>query len=136
MKINEHDWKTRIGIVFQAAIGGQLAEDVLNSLLEAHVYKDLDGNYENGLPVYSDSTKVYVCGLVEQEFKRLFADHLEYCFQLDGVLYSTHRCSIHLQALNIPAVFDYRIGAHYWRGSNTLFTPNYVNTMPDKLTLG
>ena len=125
MKINEHEWKLRISNVFQAAIDGQLPQDVLASLLEAHVYKDLDGKHENGLPLYSDSTQKYVHGLVLRWHERLHCDHLEYCFLLDGALYSTRKSSIHLQASSAPVVFDYRTGGLYWRGSSTAFDAAY-----------
>ena len=125
MKITMHDWKLRINTVFQAAIDGQLSHDVLSCLLKAHIYTDLDGKHDNWLPLYSDSTKNYVRGLVEQGFDRLFSDHLEYCYSLDGVLYSTHKSSTHLHASSVPTVLDYRTGARYWRGSSTVFDTSY-----------
>ena len=125
MKINEHEWKLRINTVFQAAIDGQLSNDVLKCLLKAHIYTDLDGKHDNWLPLYSDSTKNYVRGLVEQGFDRLFSDHLEYCYSLDGVLYSTYKSSTHLHTSSVPTVLDYRTGARYWRGSSTVFDTTY-----------
>ena len=113
--IKNNDWKTRIGIVFQGAIDGQLASDVLASLLEAHVYKDLDGKHENGLPLYSESTQKYVRGLVDQWHERLHCDHLEYCFLLDGVLYSTRKKSIHPLASASRNILNYRAAGQYWR---------------------
>ena len=125
MKINEHEWKLRISNVFQAAIDGQLSYDVLNCLLKAHIYNDLGSVHDNGLPVYSESARNYVRDLVEQGFVRLFSDHLEYCYSLDGVLYSTHKSSTHLLASSVPTVLDYRTGARYWRGSSTVFDTTY-----------
>lgn len=78
--------------------------------------------YANGRHVYSVWTRGFVSGLDRAHYNALWRE-VEFCYLVDGVLYSTHKTSTHRLTEEFYARGEGHLlskaeGRHYWLGTD------------------
>ncbi len=120
-------WQTRVSDVFSVIVHSRMYSADAFEYTEKHIYTELRRRTKTraAYPAYIHG---YVQGLIDAQRASIFRNHLEFCFLLDGVLYTTSRVDTGkpksrdrdgADFLNVPA-------AHYWMGTDKQYTgPNY-----------
>jgi hypothetical protein len=120
--------ETRIADIFSMAKLCHYSSEYLNLRLNDTVHSELSrttGKIRKQR-VYSDYLKGFASGLIRAHTAQIYAENLEFCYLVDGILYSTHKLSskpkteIFYAAENGRVLNDVPNG-HYWKNSNSLF---------------
>ena len=120
-------FETRVNDVFSMAIiCGQSSEELQNRL-NRHVYDEVNRTTgKSKRRVYSGYMSGFVQGLITSARDDLYKNHLEFCYLVDGVLYSTHKTSEKKTTEQFYKNDTYKVlnsapNGHYWRKSNKPF---------------
>lgn len=120
------DWESHIASLYSYAIHSQMTHTELQDLTAKHVHVEL--NRQHGKrKVYTLHIQGFVTGLRRVHDALLYQHHLEYCYLVNGKLYSTHRSSMHPSTDTFYArgeghlLGKTEVHGHYWRMSEKPF---------------
>ena len=106
---------------------GRLTAEQIRNNVNANVLAPLQCKYKNGKHVHSSYIRAYAFGYYMSEVKRIMREEVEFCYELEGELYSTDRNTTHRsteelykakrgqELLDVPGYF-------YWLGTNKRYT--------------
>jgi hypothetical protein len=120
-------WEARVNELFSTAIICSVSHDKLLQMTNERIYSELNRKYANGRRVYPAYINGYIQGLMTVHRANLYRHHLEFCYDVDGVIYSTHRQTTRAHtteefyAANKGYVLCNAKGAHYWKDSDKQF---------------
>lgn len=109
--------KVRINDIYGIAVStGMSHTDICNRLAE-RLWQPLGERYPSGKAKHNKYLQGYAYGLVEAWRDQIWRHHVEFCYLLDGELYSTHRESLRKRTCDVPdaSVFCDCESAHYWK---------------------
>ena len=84
------DIKNRVHDIFSRAISFKSTQGDILKDIEARIYKPLGVRYANGRRKHSVYMAGYAQGVIDGYRDQLFQNHLEFCYLVDGELYTTH----------------------------------------------
>lgn len=128
--ITQAQFKTRIAECFNITKLSRMNQEYLNERLNKFVRHEVARKVGTVKPrmVYSLHTQGFVSGVIQVYSDCLFQKDLEFCYKVDGVLYSTHKESVHRSTeefyqrkagheLGKQGVFS----GFYWKGTDQLY---------------
>lgn len=116
-------WRRCIADVFNGAHLAGSSCEALQENCRKYIYTELHRKHGERA-VYTNYEQGYVQALLDMHRDLLYRDHLEFCYSVDGVLFSTHKQSSHrlVEELYARAVdLAGAEGHHYWRASDKIF---------------
>lgn len=116
-------WYSQVSEVFSTAQVTKCTSDQLNDMVAKRIWPELNRRTKTR-PVYTSYTKGYVNGFMECKRQGLW-QHMEFCYLIDGVLYTTAKQETGKPKLGIDV--DYAKAndapcAHFWIGTDKPFT--------------
>jgi len=120
-----YQWETRVADYFGLAIACKMSHPAMLDRRDTYIFSELNRKYGTR-NVYCSYTRGYVAGLIAARFTDLYKNHLEFCYDVGGILYSTHKESIHAKVEKFYGTPDVQklndsAGSHYWTGSDKPF---------------
>lgn len=116
-------WQARISDVYNMARLSHMPHSKLMEYRAEWITAELTRKHGKR-NVYSAYVRGYVAGLEAAESARLYREFLEYCYCVDGVLYSTHKESVHRKTEEFYArnagheLSSAAVHGHYWKGTD------------------
>jgi hypothetical protein len=95
--------------------------------VQREVTNPLDERYKSGRPKFSTYLKAYAFGYIQAKRNHVMQNLVEFCYLVDGTLYSTHKDSTH-QTTEVfyKAGRGQELGEHprafYWKGTDKPYT--------------
>lgn len=120
--------ETRISELFTMAIICKYPSDELNAYLKTYIFDPLNAKYPSGKPKFSNYLKGYAQGCISVHRARIINELTEFCYLVDGELYSTHKqtdkrkTEEFYQAGRGAELGNYPSG-FYWKGSTKPYIP-------------
>ena len=116
----------RVNDVFSMAISCKMTSTELTKILVDRVFAPLNFRWANGRRKHSIYLSGYAQGLVDARRADIWRNHVEFCYLVDGVLYSTHAKSTKRKTEEFYSagrgdVLAKAVGAHYWRDSDKIY---------------
>lgn len=120
------EWQTRVADCFSCARSFKSTSEELRAKLDQFVYSELNRKWGNR-SIYSAFMQGYVRGLIHSEDSRLMREDVEFCYLQGGVIFSTHRTTVHRTTEEFySAGRGCELGAlprgFYWKGTDKPFT--------------
>lgn len=119
-------WETRVFELFSTVRVCRMTSAQVIERTDSAIYEEL--NRKHGTrAVYSSYVKGYVAGLISAARARIYAEQVEFCYVIDGVIFSTHKTSSHrlteefYSAGRGAELANYPSG-HFWKDSNKPYT--------------
>ena len=120
-------FENRVNDVFSMSIiCGQTSEE-LQAKIQTHLFDELNRTTgASNRKVYSVYISGFVQGLITAARADLYKNHLEFCYSIEGVLYSTHKTSEKQTTEQFYKNDTYKVlhsapNGHYWKTSNKPF---------------
>lgn len=116
-------WETRIADFYSSTRSFRLTSAEMQERRQTYILSELSRKHGKRA-VYSAYVAGYVAGLEAAHRAEMYRFHLEYCFCVDGVLYSTHRDSTHRKTEEFYArgeghiLGNAPVHGHYWKGTD------------------
>lgn len=119
--------ETRIADVFSMGIICKMTGEELDNRLREQIVDPINYRVPSGKRKHSVFLSGYVSGLIARHRSEIWQKHVEFCYLVDGVLYSTHKDS---DKRKTAEFYDAGKGnvladapcAHYWKGSDKPYT--------------
>jgi hypothetical protein len=91
--LNMGQWETRVSDVFHMVKLCKMTQEDAIEYYKKNIYSELYRKVGKTKPkhVYSVYMHGFVYGLMRAEQKRIERENLEFCYLVDGILFSTHR---------------------------------------------
>lgn len=118
--------ETRVHDVFShARICKQTSSELTERLIE-QIINPINEHYPSGKRKHSVFMAGYVAGLIAAGRRSIWHHYIEFCYLVDGVLYSTHKDSTkptteEFYARNEGYLLANAEGRHYWKGTDKAF---------------
>ena len=118
------EWETRVSELYSLARNCRLTHAALLERRNTVIHAELNRKHGKRA-VYSQWLKGFVAGYMRAKDAELYASHLEFCYEVEGALYSTHKESKHKLTDDLLGTETYthlverstRHG-HYWRDTD------------------
>lgn len=119
--------ETRVADCFAMAKICRMTSEQLNNRIIEHVINPSNEKYPSGKRKHSVWLAGYAAGLIAAGRNNIWHNEVEFCYNVKGVLYSTHKDStkpvteeFHQRGEgNILANAE---GRHYWKGTDKVFS--------------
>ena len=122
--------QTRIADCFNMAVSSGMTSEALHAYVEKYIYAETLRKHGTRA-VYNNSVQGFVQGQIALHTDNLYRYNLEYCYMIEGVLYSTHKQTDKRSVEEIYtrdiSLFDGATSGHYWKGTDK---PYYINKSP------
>lgn len=121
---------TLISQIFSSAAIFKSTSDEIQDRLKAQIFDPLNAKYPSGKPKFSNYLKGYAQGCISIHRARIMNELTEFCYNVNGELYSTHKqtdkrqTEEFYQAGRGSELGNYPNG-FYWKGSTK---PYYIGT--------
>lgn len=118
MRVNDLFSTARICKQTSTELTGRLMEKVINPINE---------HYPSGKRKHSVFLEGYVAGLIAAGRRSIWHNDVEFCYLVDGIVYSTHKDSTRPTTEGFYARGEGNIvnnaeGRHYWKGTDKAFS--------------
>jgi hypothetical protein len=115
-------WQTRVSDVYSTIRVCKMSYTDSLEYVEKHIYSELNRKHGKRA-VYNAYIHGYVYGLMVAARNDIWRNHVEFCYKVDGVLYSTHsdsdkRKTEEFHSVGMGNVLSNAEGCHYWKGSD------------------
>jgi hypothetical protein len=121
-------WEIRVNDVFSMIRFSRMHHAKSLEYINEKIYSELNRKHGKVKPkaVYSAFMHGYVSGLIRAEHNRLYREFLEYCYIVNGVMYSTHKDSDkpkteEFYARNQGNILADSPNGHVWKGSDKIY---------------
>lgn len=120
-------FETRVSDVFSMSIICGQTSGELQDRLTKHIFNEVSRTTgASKRKVYSVYMSGFVQGLITAARADLYKNHLEFCYLIEGVLYSTHKTSEKQTTDQFYKNDTYKVlhnapNGHYWKKSNKPF---------------
>lgn len=119
--------ETKVNDVFSMAKVCHWSSSELSERCNKYLTEPINEKYPSGKRKHSTWLAGYVSGLIAANRSIIWREHVEFCYLVDGVLYSTHKDSdkptteqfYERGEGNILADSE---GRHYWKGTDRAFS--------------
>jgi hypothetical protein len=123
-----YEWESRIREVFSMAKICRMTQDEMIQRMQELVFDELNRKQgiKNPKNVYSAYMHGFVEGLIYAGRNDLFRNYLEFCYKVDGILYSTWKDSSHRNTEEFYARQEGNKLADaenhfYWQGTDKIY---------------
>lgn len=89
--LNLGQWETRVHDVYSMARICKMTQTEILARVQSQIYDELQRKHGGKRAVYSAYVHGYVSGLMHAEQQDIMQNHVEFCYLVDGVLFSTHK---------------------------------------------
>lgn len=122
--------ESRINEVFTMAEICGWHSSKLNDVLMERIINPINHKTASGKRRHSVWLAGYVSGYIASKRNDIWRNKVEFCYEYNGELYSTHKESKHKTTQefydrNEGYILSGCKGAHYWKGTNKPFSGNY-----------
>lgn len=87
-------WETRVAETFSVIVLSRTTHEHALEIINRRIYTELNSRTKTRAR-YTQYIKGFVQGLITAHRARIFQNEVEFCYIVDGVLYSTHKNSTH-----------------------------------------
>lgn len=116
------EWDARVSEAYSLIILSKCTHQHSLEVVNKYVHTELNSKMPSGRSRYTNYDRGYVQGLISAHRNRIWKDHVEFCYMVDGVLYSTHRVSSHRLSSEIDGkILCNSQGSHYWKNSDKVY---------------
>ena len=117
----------RINSIYSSAITCSSTAQAIRDKLNAQVYAELNSKYANGRNKYTNWLKGFASGYIMAKNDYIMNNLVEFCYDVDGVLYSTHkktdkRSTKEFYANGKGQLLGSYNGNYYWKHNNKPYT--------------
>jgi len=115
-----HDIETRIADIYSMARICKWSSVRIGEELKARIYEPLNARYPSGKRKHTQYEAGYAAGVIARYRSEIWEKDVEFCYLVDGILYSTHKQSnrptteVFYKAGNGNVLAD-SPNAHYWK---------------------
>ena len=120
--IGMSQWETRVSDAFSTITLGRVTHAESLDILDRHIHAELNSRTTTRAR-YPAYVKGFVAGLISARRAAIWRDHVEFCYMVDGVLYTTSKADT-----GKPKTEEWRARgqgnilansqcAHYWIGT-------------------
>ena len=114
-------WETRVADTFGVIILSRTTHDHALEIINRRIYTELNSRTKTRAR-YTQYIKGFVQGLITAHRARIFQNEVEFCYIVDGVLYSTHKNSTHKSTEEFYQngtghLLTYAKSGHFWKGT-------------------
>lgn len=125
LKMNE--WKTRVNEVYSMVRICKMHSKKEMDYVSEKIYSELNRKHAGNRYVYPAYIKGYVQGLIDAQRESIWRNDVEFCYLVDGILYSTHKDSSRRKTEEFYQVDKGYIlndcpNGHIWKDSDKVFT--------------
>lgn len=120
--------QTRVNDVFSSGIICKMTSTEITKRLVDRVCEPLNARTPAGRRKHSAYLAGYVQGLVDKWRADIWRYHVEFCYTVDGVLYSTHKDSarrktaeFYAAGKGVELTAHAESGRHYWKNSEKAY---------------
>lgn len=89
--LNLSQWETRVHDVFSMARICKMTQAQIHESVQSQIYDELHRKHGGKRAVYSAYVHGFVSGLLRAEQNTIMRNDVEFCYLVDGVLFSTHK---------------------------------------------
>lgn len=115
-------WDTRVSETYSIIIISKCTHQKSLELVDKYIHAELNSKTPKGRHRYTNYVRGYVQGLISAHRHMIWKDRVEFCFLVDGELYSTHKDSCHKLTSEIDAqILLSAKGNHYWKNSSKVY---------------
>lgn len=118
--------ETRVNDVFSMGVSCKMRRSEISQIIVDRVFSPLNARTKSGRRRHSLYLAGYASGLVDAWRALIWREHVEYCYMVDGELYSTHKnsarknTSIFYNTETYTKLHD-APSAHYWKNSEKVY---------------
>lgn len=120
-------WKTRVNELFRMGVSCKWSQEQFGEHTQSRIYEELHRKHGTK-NVYSLYMRGYVWGMMEIHRDRIMREEVEFCYLVDGVLYSTLKETEKRKTDDLYKTHDslYRVlpdmpSGFIWRGTDKVY---------------
>lgn len=112
--------KLRINDIYSMAVSCRMDHNAICDMLKERVILPLNERNKSNRRKHSQFMYGYAQGIIDAWRDKIWRDHVEFCYEVDGILYSTHKTSKRSTTAQFydagqGSILADAKGAHYWR---------------------